>query len=89
MLAKQAGYMNTFPGRQYVTVYDYTKGAVAIELKSLTSVSASGKVFSGVEWESISSRAAVSGRRMDCISLSSANHQDRGASSFRFARIAQ
>jgi len=64
LLSKHALFMNAFPGKPFVTVYDYTKGAVNIDLKSHASLRASETIFGGAEWESILSRAAASGGRM-------------------------
>ncbi|KAJ6483214.1 hypothetical protein C8R45DRAFT_1149018 [Mycena sanguinolenta] len=60
LLAAQTTFVNSHPGEPFLIIHDYSKGRVKMWVEAVRIVDA-GAEFTGIEWESILSRAAVSG----------------------------
>ncbi|KAJ6484230.1 hypothetical protein C8R45DRAFT_1075429 [Mycena sanguinolenta] len=64
LISDQIKFMKAHPDGAFVTMFDYTQGAVRIRVEPRT-VLEPIEGFSGVEWKSIVSREAASGGRME------------------------
>ncbi|KAK6984819.1 MYND-type domain-containing protein [Favolaschia claudopus] len=57
---KQTLFMATYPGQAFVTIYDYSEGAVNVDIKSARRM----EILFGSEWDDIVARAATSRGRI-------------------------